>query len=216
MRRATRLGGLVGWLLMAGLCLELAACGNSLPGGTYSNTTYHFRVSYPSGWQVNASSGEVPSTWTTPTGGATPEPSPTPSQLTAVPLQVSITRTSDRASTQPVISAFTITVWDLHDPTAAAQAAGWAQNPALHAMTIGGQPGYASAPIQEPVLPNPGAGGPAATGTAASGASAVTDTHTDYYVVHGGYGYQLGTDAISGDNAAGALQEMLQSFTFTA
>lgn len=216
MRGATRQGRLAEWLLLAGLCVSVAACGNGLPGGTYTNTTYHFHVSYPSGWLVNASTGDVPSTWTTPTGGATPVPSPTPGQIVAVPVQVSISRAGAHSTAVPVVSAFTITVWDLREPTAAAQAAGWAHNPSLHAMSIGGQPGFAGTPIQEPVVPTTSTAGAAGTGTASSGADAVMDTHTDYYVVHGGYGYQISTDAISGEDAVSALQGMLQSFAFTA
>lgn len=216
MRRAMRWSWLAGWVLVAALCGTVAACGNSLPGGMYTSAAYHFRIAYPSGWQVNEINGGVPATWTTPTGGATPVPSPTPSQLTAVPFQVIITRSGDRAATRPVVSALTITVWDLRDPSAAKLAAGWAHETSLHSMTIGGQPGFASAPAQEPVVPSAGSGGPAATGTASGGSSAVTDSHTDYYMVHGGYGYQLSTDAISGDDATAALQGMVQSFTFTA
>jgi hypothetical protein len=48
----------------------------------------------------------------------------------------------------------------------------------------------------------------------APGAQAV-NAHTDYYVVHGQYEYQISTDAISNDpDGASELQGMLKSFTF--
>ncbi|GAC1455210.1 MAG: hypothetical protein PVSMB4_15770 [Ktedonobacterales bacterium] len=53
---------------------------------------------------------------------------------------------------------------------------------------------------------------PGANGTP----TALSDTHTDYYLVHGGYEYQLSTDAVSNDNAAPALAAMLRSFVITA
>lgn len=216
MRLARRLSGIVGCLLMAALCVAMVACGDSLPAGTYASAAYHFRVTYPSGWQVSASNGSVPDAWKTPTVSVTPAASPTPGAIVAVPLQVSITRTGARTTEVPVISTFAITVWDLHDLSAAAQAANLVHDPALHSVTIGGQQGYATVPVREPILPAGGTGGTTATGTAGTTASAVTDTHTDYYVLRDGFEYQISTDAISGDNADGALQAMLQSFTFTA
>jgi hypothetical protein len=73
----------------------------------------------------------------------------------------------------------------------------------LHAVTLSGLAGYASNPLQQSL--------PGANGTP----TAVTDTHTDYYVVHGGYEYHLTTDAVSGEGTDANLQSMMASFTIT-
>jgi hypothetical protein len=112
-------------------------------------------------------------------------------------------------------SSLTVTIWDLSDPSAAAQAASLTKNPLLHATTIAGEPGLVSAATHQD-LPTA-----VLTPTAHSSPGSVsaqataTDTHTDYYVVHGGYEYQLTTDAISGDNATSALQSMVAGFRLT-
>src|SRR6185312_3558716 len=90
-------------------------------------------------------------------------------------------------------SSLTITVWDLSNPTAASQAAALAKEKTVHGATVAGLPGYVGSPMAQPL--------PGKSGSATS----VTDTHTDYYVVHGSYEYQLTTDVISGDNGASAL-----------
>jgi len=95
-------------------------------------------------------------------------------------------------------------VLNLSDTYVARAAAGLATDASLHKTTISGLPGYVSSPEQQP-LPGP-------NGTP----SAQTDTHTDYYLVHGGYEYQISIDVLSGDGADAALAAMLQSFTITA
>jgi hypothetical protein len=167
-------------------------------GGDYVSAQYHFAVRYPSGWQASAQNGDVPGAWVTPSATAGG-----PTGASPVPLVVTFTRAGQQGDAQPS-SSLTITVWDLSNPTAASQTAALAKQKTVHAATIAGQPGYAGSPVAQPL--------PGKSGSATS----VTDTHTDYYVIHGSYEYQLTTDAISGDNAASALQNMLASFHLTA
>jgi hypothetical protein len=212
MERARRAAGILGWCLAAVLCAPLAACSNAgngqarpLPGGTYSSTAYHFSVTYPSGWALSANG------CTGGTGGGT-----TCDQLlgtatvgagqaaAAVPLQITITRAGQASAVSPGGSSFAVAVLDLRDPNVAKAAARLAADPALHKATLANLPAYASAPMP---LSLPGANGTP---------SARTDTHTDYYVVHSDYEYQITVDAVSGDGAEGALQQMLSSFALTA
>jgi hypothetical protein len=169
---------------MVGLicALMLAACGESLPGGTYTSSAYHFRVSFPAGWQATAASGDA----------------------ATIPLVVTFTRSSAHTSGAPMVSTLTVTVLNLSDRYLFGAAAKLAHDPRLQRTTLSGLPAYASPPDQQAI--------PGAMGTP----SALTDTHTDYYLVHGGYEYQLSTDAVSGDNADADLQSMLQSFALTA
>jgi hypothetical protein len=71
-------------------------------------------------------------------------------------------------------------------------AAALSKNKALSKISFGGQPAFSDKPTLE------------------TGAS-VTLTHSDYYLVHGAYLYQVSTDALAGDDAA--LSKMAQSFT---
>jgi hypothetical protein len=172
-------------------------------GGTYTSAAYHFRITYPNGWKISVNTGDVPSVWTTQTPGAQ-SATPTSSQITPVPLLLTITRSSAHTSTPNSASTLTVTVLDLRAPYIAKQANGLASNPSLHPYALSGLAGYATAPIQQQ-LPGP-------NGTAGT----ATDTHTDYYVVHSGYEYQISTDVVSGDDGANqALQSMLRSFTVT-
>jgi hypothetical protein len=187
--------GLVFWLVLAP---HSSAAGVApAPGGTYTSVKFHFAVTYPAGWQASTGDGGVPGAWVTPatTGSA--------AAATPIPLVVTITRAGQVAGSSTT-SSLTITVWDLNNPTAAAQAGSLAKNTALHATTLAGVSGYAAPPVAQPLPGKSGA------------TTSITDTHTDYYVVHGGYEYQLTTDAISGDNAGGALQGMLASFRLSA
>jgi hypothetical protein len=171
-------------------------------GGDYVSARFHFDLRYPSGWQASVNNGDVPGAWVTPstaasgtsTGGGASAP---------IPLVLTITRVGQQNGTGPT-SSLTVTVWDLSNPTAAAQAASLAKNRTLHSAPIAGVPGFAASPTLQPL---PGKAGSSTT---------VTDTHSDYFVVHGGYEYQLTTDIISGDNAASALQSMVASFQLTA
>ena len=181
--------GIVFWLVLAPR------------GGGYTNARYHFTVRYPSGWQASANDGGVPGAW--PTLSAANGVTASGVQATPIPLSVTITRMGQSAAAGPT-SSLTITVWDLNNPTGASQAASLATNKTLHAATIGGLAGFESTPNKLPLPGNAGS------------ASATADTHTDFYVVHGAYEYQLSTDAISGDNSDGALAGMVASFHLTA
>jgi hypothetical protein len=207
MGRGARRTSVVLWCALAALGVALAACGQSqptvvrsLPGGTYASAGYHFRVTYPEGWIANASqcgaaSGGTAQCQTLEGTATTAQP--------AVPLLLTITKAGGPVG-RPVASTFTVSVQDLGNPYVAAAAAALPTANGLHATTVAGQPAYASAPLQAPI---PGAGGTP---------SGLTDAHTDYYLVHGGYEYQLSTDAVTGDAAGPALRAMLASFTLTA
>ncbi len=167
--------------LAALLALVMAGCGSAgttpkhdLPGGEYVNNAYHFRITYPQGWQLNVS--------------------PQSSQIS--PLTLLITRSGELQSTGSLVSTFGITVFDVGAPPIATAVAGYTNDKTLHALTLSGLPAYQGAPIQQAV-PN----------------TQYSDTHTDYYLIHGGYEYQLSTDSVRGDNAGPALDSMLRSFT---
>ncbi|MGH2502695.1 MAG: hypothetical protein ACRDID_09295 [Ktedonobacterales bacterium] len=171
--RSTRRAPGVALALLACVALTLGACGTTttnLPSGVYTSAQYHFKVSYPTGWEVNAS----------------PQPN-APS-----PLIVIITRSGTHQPPGSQISSLTIDVLDMSNSGVAQTAAALAKNSALSKVTIGGQPGYSDKPTVET---NAG----------------VTLTHSDFYVTHGVYLYQVSTDALSGDGPA--LQTMAQSFT---
>lgn len=201
-----------GAILSLALSAVLAACGQAqrgalprLPGGTYSSAAYHFRVTYPEGWSLSVtceSGGAICGGL----GAATATAAATQTAV-AAPLQLIIARTSQRATPSPTVSTFTITVLSLSDPYVAEAAGQLAKDHNLRQTTISGLAAFASTPIQQQL---PGPGGTPGPGTP-------TDTHTDYYLVHGGYEYQISMDALSSDDGADqALQAMLQSFTITA
>lgn len=108
------------------------------------------------------------------------------------PLIVIITRSGTHQPPGSEISSLTIDVLDMSDASVAKSAAALAKNKTLSKITFGGQPGYSDRPALE------------------AGAN-VTLTHSDYYVVHGAYLYQLSSDALSGDGPA--LDLMAHSFT---
>jgi hypothetical protein len=171
--RSTRRAPGVALALLAFVALTLGACGTTttnLPSGVYTSAQYHFKVSYPTGWEVNAS----------------PQPN-APS-----PLIVIITRSGTHQPPGSQISSLTIDVLDMSNSGVAKTAAALAKNRALTKITFGGQPGYSDKPTVET---NAG----------------VTLTHSDFYVTHGAYLYQVSTDALAGDGPA--LQTMAQSFT---
>ncbi len=209
MWRARGKGLIPGLMLALALTAVVAACGQAqhntptLPGGTYTSATYHFSVTYPQGWSISASlcgAGEAGGNSCDSLGTATVASG----QTVAIPLQLTITQTSQRSTTAASVSTFAVTVLNLSDANMAQAAAGLATDASLHKTTISGLSGYVSTPEQQS-LPGP-------NGTP----SAQTDTHTDYYLVHGGYEYQISIDALSGDGAEPALTAMLQSFTITA
>lgn len=122
----------------------------------------------------------------------------------AVPLLVEITRSDQHTTGAPIVSKFAISVLDLSNQYVAKAAARLATNPSFHSTTLAGLPAYATTPLQQAL--------PGANGTP----TALTDVHSDYYLVHGGYEYQLSTDAVSNDDATSALATMLQSFAITS
>jgi hypothetical protein len=164
--------------------LVLSACGtlastpkHDLPGGVYTNAHYHFRITYPQGWQVNVS----------------------PQSSDISPVNVSITRSADLQTNGSLVSTFTIIVLSTGAAPIATAVARLPKDTSLHALTLSGMPAYQADPVQQPI-PN----------------TTFSDTHTDYFLVHGGFEYQLSTDAVQGDNASAALASMLQSFTILA
>lgn len=198
-------------LVMAALALgvALAGCGQTftsnlrpLPAGTYASATFHFKITYPSGWgytvlscgsDQQGGSGCDSLHGTSASSGAAP-----------IPLQVTITREGTLTTGAPAVSALTLSVLDMSDSYVAAAAAGLAGDKTLHQMPLAGTTAYVSAPIQQAI--------PGSNGTP----SATTDTHTDYYLVHGAFEYQISVDALSGDGSVAVLQGMVQSFAFTA
>lgn len=171
------------------VCLALAACGSAsapqlnLPGGTYSNTTFDFHITYPRNWLANPSEA-------TPTGDGAVLP---------IPFTLVITRTGDAHSAASLISTCTVTVMNLKNGDIARSANGLASNTQLKVATVGGIAGYVSAPLAQDI-PN----------------SQISVTHTDYFVVHSGYEYQISTDSVQGDNADGDLRSIVESFGFGA
>ncbi|HEY7781869.1 MAG TPA: hypothetical protein VIC85_16880 [Ktedonobacterales bacterium] len=193
------------WWLACAIVLvaALAGCGQSLPGGTYTSSTYHFRVSYPTGWEASSSTGDA-----------------------IIPLTVTFTRSASHVDGAPSVSALTISVQSLSNPYIAKAANGLVNDSTLHTTTISGLPAFTSGPRQQalpgaqgtPALWIPGPNGtptphdlPAGTPTPSYNAGTVT--HTDYFLVHGGYEYQLSTDAMSSDGVDTDLRTMVQSFT---
>src|SRR5512146_352236 len=136
------------WLLRAlavalagAACLIIAACGSpstpqlNLPGGTYNNTTYGFKVTYPRNWQPN-SYNATPST----DGSAAP-----------IPFNLIITRTGDAHSAASLISTCTITVLNMKNTDIAKSAASLATNKTLQLATIGGEPRDKSNPLVQDI-----------------------------------------------------------------
>ncbi len=217
--------------LLGLLSLALTGCDQNstdvtrrLPGGVYTSQAYHFSVTYPAGWVANSTgcgteSGSCDVLAGTATVGA--------GQIVAVPLQVTITRADQSAATVPVVSSFAVTVLDLRDPNVAAAAHALAGAPGLSAYTLAGQPAYATAPVQQALPDSNGTPGadvtpgahitarPTATPHGVTTARA-TVSHTAYFLLHGGFEYQIGVDSVSNDGSRAALQGMLQSFTLSA
>ena len=202
--------GLGAALVLTALALgvALAGCGQTftsnlrpLPAGTYTSATYHFKIAYPSGWgytvlscgsdqQGGSSCDSLHGT--SATSGATP-----------IPLQLTITREGVLTTGAPAVSALTLSVLDMSDSYVAAAAAGLAGDTSLHQVPLAGTTAYVSAAVQQAI--------PGSNGTP----SATSDTHTDYYLVHGAYEYQISVDALSGDGSTDVLQAMVRSFAFT-
>jgi hypothetical protein len=189
--------GAVLWCLVSLTMLALAGCGRSMPpppaasGGAYTSTTYHFRFSYPSGWEVST---PQQTGW----DGNTPT-SATPSA--SVPLEIVATRIDAQAAGGGQVSSFTVIAFDVRDATVASnmkqlEKQFTARGSKYIPTTISGIKGYQ---LNESPTTIPG--------------SQVTDTHCDYYIITTAFEYQISTDALSDDNATSALQGMLTSFT---
>src|SRR5262249_59891934 len=126
-----------------------------------------------------------------------------PSATATIPLTVILTRTGAASTAGALISTFTATVLNAHDPTVAnaivaLQEQAKLKNSPLRRVTLAGQQALQGQPVQQQ-FPN----------------STLSGTHTDYYIFLKDYEYQLSTDAITGDHAESALQSMLESFTLT-
>ena len=112
------------------LCMALvAACGGgaSLPAGVYTNQQYHFRVSYPAGWQVNEF--QQP--------GA------------PAPLIIVITRSGARSASGSLISSLTIDVLTLNDVGGSQVATQLAKDKTLTAVTVSGLTAYRDQPSRQ-------------------------------------------------------------------
>jgi hypothetical protein len=197
LHRRARRGGVAGvGILFMGLAL--AACGQKAaappqpPGGICKNDTLHFSLTYPKGWLANVAPQSL---------SATPAANLTCDALTTLPASIFITRTGSTQPAGSLVSTFTISVLDAHNPDIAKsitrlQQQAAAPNAPLHVTKIAGLPAYQSNPVQQQ-LPNSGA----------------SDTHVDYYIITPKYEYALSTDSVQGDAADEALQAMLSSFT---
>ncbi len=123
-------------VLLAGgallVCLLLQACGPnnpappSVPGGVYTSSTYHFKVTYPAGWQANATLAN-----------------------TSAPLILTITQSNVRSEQGALISIFTLEVLSLRDPTVRQGAEALAKNRSLTHITLAGKPAYRDAPVTQ-------------------------------------------------------------------
>lgn len=177
----------VGTLLM--LAGALAACGTPRPS---------LSAALPGGTYTSA---QYHFSITYPTGwqaNVAPAPSPVSGASPTVPLTLIITRTSDTQGNVDLDSNLTIMVLDASDPIIAPSVAALAKDTNERHVTIGGLPAYADPPATQQVQ-----------------GSSVTDTHTTYYVLANGYEYQITTDALSSDNAAPVIAQMLSSFKIT-
>jgi hypothetical protein len=200
------------WLVVVcAAALALGACGQTftsnlrpLPAGTYTNTTYHFKITYPSGWGYTAlscGSGQPSDSGCNALNGGGSSTSGGP---TAIPLQVTITREGELTTSSPTVSELTISVLDLSNSNVATAAATLATDTSLRKMPLAGTTAYVTPAVQQQIPGNEGT------------PSAVSDTHTDYYLTHGAFEYQLSMDAFSNDASTAALQTMVRSFAFTA
>ena len=116
--------------------LLLSACSTAvpppvLPGGAYVNTTYHFRIQYPSGWAASV----------------------LPESNSTIPLTVLVARSGETATNSSIVSTLTITVFNMSNAQVAQNVALLKQetvapNATLHATTIGGVKGFQSTPLK--------------------------------------------------------------------
>lgn len=173
--------------LAALLCLAVTACGSaSAPTLNLPGGTY---TSATYNFHIT-----YPHNWLANPSEVTPS---SDGPIAPIPFTLVITRTGDPHSAASLISTCRVTVMNMKSSEIAKSANGLATNTMLKATTIGGISGYVSAPLVQDI-PN----------------SEISVTHTDYYVVHGGYEYQISTDSVKGDDADADLRSMVQSFAF--
>lgn len=191
-----RAGGALGWAfgarrgLVGGLALTLVV----LVGlsGCRLRSTIAKPTALPGGVYTNAQyhfSVRYPSGW---------NPNVTSTGSTLAPMQVAITRSSDLSGHGSVVSTFTVALFDAKNATVAKSITALPKQTGIHTVTLAGVQAYATTPSTQ-----------AAPGS-------VSVTHTEYYLVSSGYEYQISTDAVQGDGADDALNQMLQSFQITA
>ncbi|HLY31605.1 MAG TPA: hypothetical protein VKQ36_11290 [Ktedonobacterales bacterium] len=116
---------------------------------------------------------------------------------TSAPLILTITQTNVRSAQGALISIFTLEVLSLKDPTVRKSANQLASDKTLTHITLAGLPAYRDTPLTQQ---SPGA--------------QASVTHTDYYLLHGAYEYQISTDALKGEEAT--LQSIVNSFTIVS
>lgn len=175
--------------LAALACLAITACGSaSAPTLNLPGGTYSSAT-----YDFHIT---YPRNWLANPSEVTPS---SDNSVVPIPFTLVITRTGDPHSAASLISTCRITVMNMKSRDIAKSAADLATNKTLQAMTIGGASGYVSAPLAQDI-PN----------------SQISVTHTDFYVVHGGYEYQISTDSVKGDDADADLKSMVESFGFGA
>lgn len=118
-----------------------------------------------------------------------------------IPLHVIITRTDSAQTNSSLVSNCSITILNTRDRNIAQAIEALKlriqkKDEHLHSVTLGGMPGYQEDAVQQEI---PG--------------TQLSDTHTTYYLLLGDYVYEISTDALSSDNADGALRSMVASFT---
>lgn len=94
-------------------------------GGVYTSAQYHFTVTYPDDWKVNAQ----------------------PSTSSTVPLTVTFTESGATNTPGDPISTLTIAVFNVHDANIAKSIRSLATDTTLQKTTLSGQSAYASAPM---------------------------------------------------------------------
>lgn len=173
--------------LVALACLAIAACGSpSAPTLNLPGGTYS---SATFDFHIT-----YPRNWLATPSEATPS---SDGSSDAIPFSLTITRAGDARSAAALVSTCAIIVMNMKNSDIATSAKELTTNTTLTATTIGGATGYVSAPLIQDI-PN----------------SQISVTHTDYYVIHGGYEYQISTDSVKGDNADADLRAMVASFGF--
>jgi len=117
--------------------------------------------------------------------------------VTSAPLILIITKSATGGTPGAQVSTFTLDVLSLKNSAFAANAALLPKDKALTHITLAGQPAYRDTPVAQQTQ-----------------GSSVVVTHTDYYLLHGAYEYQISTDAVAGD--ATAVQGIVNSFALSA